>query len=83
MRIARTRAACGLLLAGLVLSPAVSEGDELARPEALQIALPRTLFRDIPDSTLKFAGKTYQTLMQQQIGMPGRRPRRLPVEPCR
>jgi ABC-type phosphate/phosphonate transport system substrate-binding protein len=71
MRIARTRAACGLLLAGLVLSPAVSEGDELARPEALQIALPRTLFRDIPDSTLKFAGKTYQTLMQQQIGMPG------------
>jgi ABC-type phosphate/phosphonate transport system substrate-binding protein len=68
-RTGRTAAACGLLFLCVNLLPELAVGG--GTDDAIQIGLPRTLFRDIPDSMLTTAAGPFKNLMKAQVGMAG------------
>jgi ABC-type phosphate/phosphonate transport system substrate-binding protein len=68
-RTGRTAAACGLLFVCVNLLPELAAGG--GTEEAIQIGLPRTLFRDLPDSMLTTVGGPFKSLMKAQVGMAG------------
>jgi ABC-type phosphate/phosphonate transport system substrate-binding protein len=68
-RTGRPAAACFLLSLIVTLSPLAAYGG--TPDNALQIGLPRTLFRDMPDSMLKTVSRPFQALMKAQVGVPG------------